>query len=441
MVWLGVAIVLVTFWLIYKNYEARIVLVVSGVVMALLGDFLAHSPVTISAALDHFISQLVNGGLVPTITTVMGFGYVMSFTKCSDHLVSALVKPLTKVPVIVIPGAVLITWFLNIVLPSAAGIAAAVGVLLVPALLALKVRPAMAAAAVLAGTWGSVVSPGLMFNPQIAELAYNAKEITTNDAMVVIMKEFIPCVVAALVIAILVALVSMVLKEGVGSVKGEVIANQEKKEELKINWLMAIIPIVPLLLLVLASEQVGLLPQKAFSVPVCMLIGTGLGILVGLFNKQNLGDTSKKFCRGAGDGYCDVVILIAAAELFACGMESIGLSDALINAMKGSHDVALFAAAVGPFGMAVISGSGNAAALAFNEAITPHAAEFGLTVVQLGAIAQVAGALGRTMSPVAGCCIVLAGFAGVNPMDMIKRTAIPCIIAVAVSTVLLTMMA
>ena len=71
----------------------------------------------------------------------MGFGYVMSYTKCSDHLVNALVRPLAKVPMLVIPGAVIITWFLNIVLPSAVGIAAAVGVLLIPALIALGVPP------------------------------------------------------------------------------------------------------------------------------------------------------------------------------------------------------------------------------------------------------------------------------------------------------------
>ena len=121
------------------------------------------------------------------------------------------------VPAIVIPGAVLITWVLNIVLPSAAGIAAAVGVLLVPALIALKVRPVMAASAVFAGTWGSVVSPGLMFNPQIADIAFKAKEIGAPDAMIVIMQEFLPCAIGALVVAAVLALICMFLKEGVGS--------------------------------------------------------------------------------------------------------------------------------------------------------------------------------------------------------------------------------
>ncbi|MCI6530257.1 MAG: C4-dicarboxylate transporter DcuC, partial [Mesosutterella sp.] len=134
MIWIGIAIVILTFYLIYKNYEARLILALSGIVMAAIGWLVEGSPVTVGTAVNAFVNQLVNGGLVPTITTVMGFGAVMTYTHCSDHLVNALVRPLTHVPAIVIPGTVLITWVLNIVLPSAAGVAAAVGVLLIPAL-------------------------------------------------------------------------------------------------------------------------------------------------------------------------------------------------------------------------------------------------------------------------------------------------------------------
>lgn len=439
MIWIGLAIVVVTFYLIYKNYEARLVLALSGLVMAFIGQVVVGTNGGVSAAVDAFVKQLVNGGLVPTIVTVMGFGYVMTFTKCSDHLVNLLVKPLARVPVIVIPGAVIITWLLNIVLPSAAGIAAAVGVLLIPALIALKVRPVMAAAAVFIGTWGSVVSPGLMFNPQIADIAFKAKEIPSPDAMIVIMQEALPCAIGALVAAICLTIICVVLKEGVGSTKivKELPDGEEIQKNFKVNPIKAIIPIIPLALLVLASKQVGVLPTKAFSVPVCMLIGTAIGLIVALFNKQKIGEASKKFCRGAGDGFCDVVILIAAAAMFASGMKAIGLTGALVDAMKGSQSVAMFAAAAGPFVMAAISGSGNAAALAFNQAITPNAADFGLTIVQLGAVAQIAAGLGRSMSPVAGGVIILAGIAGVNPMEVVKRTAIPAIVALIVVTLLM----
>ena len=439
MIWIGLAIVVVTFYLIYKNYEARLVLALSGLVMAFIGQVVVGTNGGVSAAVDAFVKQLVNGGLVPTIVTVMGFGYVMTFTKCSDHLVNLLVKPLARVPVIVIPGAVIITWLLNIVLPSAAGIAAAVGVLLIPALIALKVRPVMVAAAVFIGTWGSVVSPGLMFNPQIADIAFKAKEIPAPDAMIVIMQEALPCAIGALVAAICLTIICIVLKEGVGSTEivKELHDGEEIQMNFKVNPIKAIIPIIPLALLVLASKQVGVLPTKAFSVPVCMLIGTAIGLIVALFNKQKIGEASKKFCRGAGDGFCDVVILIAAAAMFASGMKAIGLTGALVDAMKGSQSVAMFAAAAGPFVMAAISGSGNAAALAFNQAITPNAADFGLTIVQLGAVAQIAAGLGRSMSPVAGGVIILAGIAGVNPMEVVKRTAIPAIVALIVVTLLM----
>ena len=439
MIWIGLAIVVVTFYLIYKNYEARLVLALSGLVMAFIGQVVVGTNGGVSAAVDAFVKQLVNGGLVPTIVTVMGFGYVMTFTKCSDHLVNLLVKPLARVPVIVIPGAVIITWLLNIVLPSAAGIAAAVGVLLIPALIALKVRPVMAAAAVFIGTWGSVVSPGLMFNPQIADIAFKAKEIPAPDAMIVIMQEALPCAIGAQVAAICLTIICIVLKEGVGSTEivKELPEGEEIQKDFKVNPIKAIIPIIPLALLVLASKQVGVLPTKAFSVPVCMLIGTAIGLIVALVNKQKIGDASKKFCRGAGDGFCDVVILIAAAAMFASGMKAIGLTGALVDAMKGSQSVAMFAAAAGPFVMAAISGSGNAAALAFNQAITPNAADFGLTIVQLGAVAQIAAGLGRSMSPVAGGVIILAGIAGVNPMEVVKRTAIPAIVALIVVTLLM----
>lgn len=439
MIWIGLAIVVVTFYLIYKNYEARLVLALSGLVMAFIGQVVVGTNGGVSAAVDAFVKQLVNGGLVPTIVTVMGFGYVMTFTKCSDHLVNLLVKPLARVPVIVIPGAVIITWLLNIVLPSAAGIAAAVGVLLIPALIALKVRPVMAAAAVFIGTWGSVVSPGLMFNPQIADIAFKAKEIPAPDAMIVIMQEALPCAIGALVAAICLTIICIVLKEGVGSTKivKELPDGEEIQKNFKVNPIKAIIPIIPLALLVLASKQVGVLPTKAFSLPVCMLIGTAIGLIVALFSKQKIGEASKKFCRGAGDGFCDVVILIAAAAMFASGMKAIGLTGALVDAMKGSQSVAMFAAAAGPFVMAAISGSGNAAALAFNQAITPNAADFGLTIVQLGAVAQIAAGLGRSMSPVAGGVIILAGIAGVNPMEVVKRTAIPAIVALIVVTLLM----
>ena len=82
--------------------------------------------------------------------------------------------------------------------------------------------------------------------------------------------------------------------------------------------------------------------------------------------------------------------------------------------------------------VASITGSGDAATFAFNEAVTPHAASFGMPIPNLGAMALISGQMGRTMSPIAGVVIVLSGLAMVPPIQLVKRTAIPLIVGVVV---------
>ena len=86
-------------------------------------------------------------------------------------------------------------------------------------------------------------------------------------------------------------------------------------------------------------------------------------------------------------------------------------------------------AAAGPFVLGFLTGSGDAATFAFNEAVTPSAMEFGLTQVQMGSMATLGGTLGRTISPIAGATIICAGIAGVNPMEITKRNGLPVIMA------------
>lgn len=119
--------------------------------------------------------------------------------------------------------------------------------------------------------------------------------------------------------------------------------------------------------------------------------------------------------------YGSVIGIIIAAAVFTKGMEIIGLTNALIVVMKDSQSIAKLAAAFGPFIIAILSGSSDAAALAFNGAITPHANQFGYGVIEMGSVAQIVGALGRSMSPVAGAAIVCAQLAGVSTIEITKR--------------------
>ncbi|MFA5026268.1 MAG: C4-dicarboxylate transporter DcuC [Candidatus Methylomirabilota bacterium] len=408
MVWIGAVLVVATFYAIIKNFETRMVLFVSGVVMAVLGG-------NLTGAFDSFVKTMVAGELVTTICTVIGFSYVMDHTSCSKHLVVFLTNLLKKAKIVLVPGAVLVTFALNIALPSAAGVAAAVGALLIPTLIGAGAHPALAASAVLLGTWGSVLSPGLMFNPQVAKIA-------NVDVMTVIATFTKQVLLAAVVAALLLALIAYLKKEGAGSQHSEQV--MEGEAEFRINYLWALIPVVPLVLLVIGSKQVRLIPE--ITVAQAMVIGTILGMIV---TRANPGQATVKFFKGTGDGYGDIVGLMAAAAVFTKGMEVIGLTGALIEVMKNSQQIAQFASTFGPFAIAAVSGSGNAAALAFNGAITPHAAQFGYGIIELGSMAQIAAGLGRSMSPVAGAAIICARIAGVNPLELAKRNAAPTLVA------------
>ncbi len=400
MIWLGGLIVILTFVAIIKKFETRMVLFLSGLLMAILSG----KPLE---AITAFQAAMVNGGLVPVICTVMGFAFVMKLTKCDSHLVHMLAGPLTKFRAILIPGAVIVTWVINTALPSAAGCAAAVGAILIPALMAAGVHPAMAASAVLAGTWGSVISPGNSHNPYVANLA-------KVDVMTVIATLSTAALVTAAVVAIGLTITAFVRKEHQGY-KAEVTISDN--DDFKVNPIKALVPMVPLILLILGSKQVNVIPGGV-TVPQAMIFGAILGFVVTWQNPQEI---SKQFFNGMGDAYANVIGIIIAAAVFTKGMQLIGLTGALIDAMKNSQSIAKLAAAFGPFVVAILSGSGDAAALAFNGAITPHAQQFGYGIIEMGATAQMVGALGRSMSPVAGAAIVCAQLAKVSPMEMTKR--------------------
>lgn len=402
MIWIGILIVVLTFLAIIKRYETRLVLFVAGVAMALA----VGKPLV---AIDAFAKTMVSGGLVTTICTVMGFSYVMKLTGCDSHLVNLLTSLLKKADFILIPGAVIITWVINVALPSTAGCAAAVGAVLIPTLIGSGVHPAMAAACVMSGTIGSVMSPGLAHNPFVAKLA-------NVDVMTVIAGHTIPALISLAVAATMLTIVSHLQKEGASAERStEMVSNAEF---FQINVIKALVPIIPLILLVLGSKMVDLISEV--TVPQAMIIGAMLGFVVTLGNAQEI---SKSFFKGMGDSYGQIMGIIIAAAVFTQGMDSIGLTGALIEKMKDSQDVARYAASIGPFFLAVLSGSGDAAALAFNGAVTPHAAQFGFKITDMGSLATISGVLGRTMSPVAGGAIVCATIAGVNPMEIAKRTA------------------
>ena len=409
--WLAVAVTILTVYALIKRLETRLVLFTAGFVLCLV----SMDPLS---ALDSFAKSMTNNSLVMAICSSMGFAFIANYTQCDRSLVHYLAAPIRGLGVFLIPICTAVTFFINIAIPSAAGCAAAVGSTLIPVMLRAGIKPAAAAAAVMGGTIGSYLSPGTSHNPFVAEMAgIDVMEFIGYHAVWSLLCG------AILVVGLLIVCIFL------GDNKGEKVdVEAQANDGFKPNPLKAIMPLVPITILVVGNVWI---PAIKMGVAQAMVLGAVVTLLVGYaLDRTNPQEFSKQFFNGMGKGYADVMGIIIAAGVFAAGLRATGLIDTFVDVLKHSNDIARWGGSLGPWIMGTITGSGDAATMAFNEAVTPHAPEFGMEIKSLGALAFLTGALGRTMSPIAGAMVVVSGIAMANPMDVAKRTALPCTIAV-----------
>ena len=353
----------------------------------------------------------------------MGFAMVLKLTGCDQHLIHLLIKGLRKAGPLLIPAATLATFFINTSVTSAAGCSAAVGAILIPFLMAAGIHPPIAAAAVFAGPYGA------NFNPGYAQVAV-VTEVSKAAPVAVVANHFMPLLVSGIIGAFSLLIVARLRKEHAGFVP----RSAATPEDFKVNYLKAAVPLVPLAILILGDSK-GYVPAfKQLAISHAMIIGVFVAFLV---TRANPGKIAREFWHGAGDAFGHVFGIIVCALVFVEGMKAIGLVTAMTDAMTTHPAIARLSSAFGPFVLAVLCGSGDAASVAFNKAVTVNAALFGLSPMDMGSAVVIGGALGRSMSPIAGGAIICCAFAGINPLELAKRNAPGMVIACIAVLVLL----
>lgn len=408
--WGALIVVIGTVWALIKRYETRLVLLTSGLLMTLL----SLDPY---ATFQQFDKSMTNGSLIIVICSSMGFAAVMTLTKCDLHLVSLLTKPLNKLGILLLPCTMVVTGVCSIAISSLAGLCAAIGPTMVALMIRAGFRPAVAAATVVASTLPSFISPGSSHNGFVAKLA----DVPVMDFITYTAPRTAIISVVCIVLMVLVCfLYGDFKKEGFHENNEGALVKQAEASELpenpKVLWAFA--PLLPVVILFVVSLT---WPELKMSVATAMLIGMLYTLVV---TRSDPADVMKKFFDGMGRGYGNILGLIIAAGVFAAGLRTCGVIDLFVEYLKGSSEIAKIGAAVGPLVLGIMTGSGDAAAFAFNEAVTVHAPEFGLTIPDLGYLAIVSATLGRVTSPIAAGMIVIAGIANVSPLDVVKRTAI-----------------
>ena len=413
----SIVVVIATVYCLVKRYETRLVLFCSGLVLTLIGG----APMDTMKAFSH---AMLETKLFESIIAVMGFAMVMKATECDKHLINLLIKPLRKAGAFLIPGSVLVTFFINISITSSAGCSAAVGSILIPLMMAAGIHPAIAGACIYAGTYGAMFNPGY---PQVSLIV----SVTDADPVYIVANHFYPLLACGVIGAVSLWIIAKLRHEDKGYELPPGTVSEDGEFKIKLSH--AIVPLIPIAILV--SGSMGLVPWfKPIAISHAMIIGCFCAFLVSRKDPQQL---SKEFWKGAGDAFGHVFGIIICALVFVGGLSTVGLIQQFIQMMIENPSIAKVSSSVGPFIIGIMSGSGDAASVAFNKAVTIHAATFGLDGPSMGSVVAISGALGRTMSPVAGGMIICATLAGVSPVETAKRNAPGMVIATAVLTFLM----
>lgn len=411
--WIAVVMIVIAVIGLLKKVDPRLVLLGTGLFLCVV----SMKPLM---ALDQFAKMMTTPTLGQSILSAMGFACLLSITTCDKHLVQLLVRPLKKLGLFLIPTCTLVTLLINTAIPSAGGCAAAVGATLIPVMIRSGISPAGAAASVLAGTIGSYLNPGSPHQVLIGSyIGMSSMEVILAS---------MPTYMTLWALSIVgITVTEFALKDHKAGAAAAALSEAGTADaSFKVNILWAIAPLVPLVVLVLGNTCV---PAIKMGIAQAMLIGVVYTMAVTRYNPSK---ALNEFFNGCGKGFASILSIIISASVFAAGLTASGLIDFLIAALKGSAEFARWGGILGPYAMAILMGSGDAATMAFNTAVTPHAPEFGMQVLQLGNLAYVAGALGRTMSPVAGVVMVVSGIAAVNPVQVVKRTAPGMIVGILV---------
>lgn len=429
-------IIAITIYLVVKRFQTHATLFLAGFTLlttayvaqrfsgadtgeSLTGLFAFDLFAMVSEAFSNRVARI---GMI--IMAAGGFAKYMSAISASTALVRVATKPLSHItnPYILLGITYIAGQVLNIFIPSAAGLAMLLLVAMYPTLVKLGVRP-VAAAAVIGTTACLDLGPASPASNVAAEVV----GITPIEYFARYQLQ-----VAAVVIPVVAVLHFFWQRwcdgREAGAGPGMMDGIPDKVEEDQVPLFYALLPVLPLVLLLVFS------PLFAISIHVdvvtAMLISLAFAMACESFRRglrESLGGITH-FFRGMGDMFSSVVTLIVAAEIFAMGVKATGLIDSLValvegNALGGGVMAVVLVLLLGA--TALLTGSGNAALFSFAGMIPGIAGRVNTTVISLILPAQLAGGLFRSVSPVAGVIIAVAGTAGVTPFEIIKRTSVP----------------
>lgn len=433
---IGVVVIVGVARYIIKGYSATGVLFVGGLVLLIISALMGHKVLPSSAAttgytatdIVEYIKILLmsrGGDLGMMIMMLCGFAAYMTHIGANDMVVKLASKPLQYInsPYLLMIAAYFVACLMSLAVSSATGL----GVLLMATLFPVMVNVGIsrgAAAAICASPAAIILSP----TSGDVVLAAKAAEMPLIDFA---FKTTLPISIAAIIAMAIAHFFWQRYLDKKENISHEMLDVAEITTTARRLRHLAIYPIVGVLIF---DGKWGPQLHIITILVLCMLIAAVLEFVRG-FNTQKVFSGLEVAYRGMADAFANVVMLLVAAGVFAQGLSTIGFIQSLISIATsfGSASIILMLVLVILTMLAAMTtGSGNAPFYAFVEMIPKLAHSSGINPAYLAIPMLQASNLGRTISPVSGVVVAVAGMATFLPFEVVKRTSVPVLVGLLV---------
>lgn len=442
LVFVTVAIIFLIAKLILKKYNTVFIFVATGIAVLLIitaikgVSILPEKQQVGNIYLDvlEFVKLTLisnTSGLGIVLMTVTGYAMFMSHIGASTKLAIKATKPLKKIgsPYVVLAVIFVIGCLLKLVITSHSGLGLLMVATTFPILLSLGVSR-VSAGAVMCFTgfldWGpndsSAIFAAKLVNMQIMDyfLQYQAKV-----ALIVL-------IVSVIFIPVYYKYLDKKMNE-----KNTLEKITQEVEEPNCPAYYSLLPIIPLLLVAVFS----FVDSIKMDVVTANLLSFILAFSLEIIRYRSIkiaAQGTEIILKSMGTCFANIVSIVISAAIFAEAIKQIGgvtIVASFLASLNGGLLISMFLMSLITFGAVILLGSGNASWYAFGPLVPGIAQQMGVTPLFIALPMQLATAIGRSLSPVAGVVIAVAGLAEVEVTDLIKHSIVPMVVAFIVNVV------
>ncbi len=435
-----VVVVGVAIWLIVRKYDAKVVMLLSGIVL-LLAAVCLKKPLTedtndvfqwfnlFSVILNVIVKQLAG----PSLMIMLLFGYTayMSHIKATHVTVNLLSAPIKNQmnPTYVVLLVFIIGNLMCLIIPSASSLAILLMATLYPVFVHRGASP-LSVAAVIA------TSAAIMPTPLAPDSILAANVLK----MPVIHYVYYEHALISIPVLVLMGITHVIWQRHCDNVEGQattLMIKAKSEETVKQPIWYGALPLLPLILMMVLIFCF----KTTVSVTVLTLVSFGISVISDSISLQSPSEglkNARAFFKGMVRGFTTVVAQIIAALIFVEGLKKLHIIDLLIETISELEVSGLWlvlSLCLLSFGVGMMSGSGLAMFYACIDIIPEFAQQANVSPLLLIIPLQLTSNLVKCVSFISPNLLIIVEMMGCETSQLMRRTRVPVGVAIVAAII------